>query len=1069
MRKLFIAVCVVSVVLQAHVSAQQVTGNIVGNVVDAQGASVPDAQVTATNSDTGLARTVQTNREGEYRFDLLPPGKYAIEVTAHGFSTFRQTGIVLQVGQFARVDASLKLGQASESVTVTSAVPLINTTNATVGQTIDTQQITTLPLVNRNAYNLLTLVPGYQNTTQAITLGYPEQRTFLNGGSDATMGSVNYYLDGGPNMNDLRNTGNVVPNPDAIDEFRVETSNYSAEYGRFGNGVINVITRSGTNDFHGSAFEFLRNTKLNANTYNALAKPPLHRNQFGGTFGGPVMRNKTFFFATYSGLRQSTTTFLNGAVVPTIAQRNGNFSGSKPIIDPRNGIQFNNNMIPVSRFDPTAVNILNKYIPLANLPNNVFQGQVRTPYNSDEWMGKVDHLVTDKQRITGSYYTTSGTNDIVSGSSPNIPWSTQHFEWRQHNANVSDTWTIGDHAVNQAWLNYTRYFGSRVNLPAISLHDLGSTFTPQGPPALPQIAVTGYFTLGQSIAGPVAGSNIYTLRDVFGYTTGRHSLRFGGEVGLAKDVQRTLLNDYGIFNFTGAKTGPRTNQGDAFADFLLGLPNTMNQDAPEDAYYDSWNMGLFLQDDFKVHPRLTLNLGVRYDIQTPPVDPQNREETFIAGRQSTVIPNAPPGLLVVGDKGVERGVVPVRRDHISPRVGLAWDPFGNGKTSIRAGGGVFFGSVSGNGWGAVENSQPFAVRQQFSNVASLTNPYASFPGGVSPFPYIYSPNNARFILPASLLPIDTNFRWPYSYQFNFSVQREIGGGVSLSGAYVGTFSHHLAFGRDVNYPIFTSTATSSNYNNRRPIAPGLLSSVVLMQSNQTASYNALQITAKKALGKYFSLNSYYVFSKSLSGASLDQQSTNPGAQDFNNVALEHGRSDYDQRHTSVTSLIWNVSYYTGNSGMLRNLLNGWNLAPIITFRSGLPFTVTTGKDNNYDGSTTDRPNIVGNPYLSPNRSRAAVTQMWFNINAFVPNPIGTDGNAGRNILDGPGQRNVDLGIYRDFAFGERAKLQFRSEFTNAFNLVSLNAPNATLSSANVGQITSAREMRQVQLGLRVTF
>ncbi len=1048
--------------------SQQVTGSILGSVVDAQGAAIAAAQVTALNQDTGFSRTTQSNNQGEYRIEFLPPGTYQLDVSNKGFRSFSAKGITLAVGQFARVDAHLEVGEASSTIQVEGGAPQVNTSDASVGQTVSGDEITALPLVNRNIYSLLTLTPGVQYTANAIALGFPAQRTFINGGADATMGSVNYYLDGGPNMSTLRDTGNIAPNPDALEEFRVDTNNFSAEFGRFGNGVINVITRSGTNQFHGSAFEFLRNTDLNANTWNALVKPPLHRNQFGVAIGGPIRHNKTFFFGTYSGLRQLTTTFLTGAVVPTAAERAGNFSAvSKQIIDPLNGVQFANNTIPVSRFDPTALNVMNKYIPLPNVPNSGFQGQVPSPYNTDEYLAKVDHMISESQRLTVSYFTTAGNNEISPGG--NMVWSVQSYTWRQQNANINYTWTLSPNLVNQTWLSLTRYFGGRTNLPATSLHDLGSDFLPQGTPGLPQIAVSGYFTMGQSIAGPEAGDNFYNFRDVASYSHGRHSIRFGGDVSLAKDIQTTLLNNYGVFSFTGAKTGPKTNQGDAFADYLLGLPITMNQDAPEDALYNFWLVGLFVQDDFKINPRLTLNLGLRYDIQTPPTDPQNREETFVPGQQSTTIPGAPAGVLVVGDPGVTRGVIPIRWGHVSPRLGLAWDPFGDGKTAVRAGAGIFYGSVSGNGWGTVENSQPFAVRQQFSNVASFTHPYAALPGGVSPYPYTYTPSTARFITPAGLLPIAQNFQWPYSYQLNFTVQRQIANGLTVSAGYVGTLSHHLAFSPDVNYPLYNSTATSSNYNNRRPYDVGLLSTVNLMESNATASYSALQVKARKAMSTHISLSAFYTFSKSLSSEEMDGASTSGGAEDSNNLTLEHGRSDYDQRHNFVTAVTWNLSYYKGKSLLMTNLLNGWTLSPIVTLTSGLPFTVSSGKDNNYDGVTNDRANVVGNPVLDPHRSRTLVINQWFNTGAFVANPIGTDGTSARNLLDAPGSRDIDMAIFRDFSFREQTKLQFRAEFTNFFNLVSLNAPNATLTSTAFGQITSANQMRQLQLGLRLSF
>nr|MDQ2900642.1 TonB-dependent receptor [Acidobacteriota bacterium] len=302
-----------------------------------------------------------------------------------------------------------------------------------------------------------------------------------------------------------------------------------------------------------------------------------------------------------------------------------------------------------------------------------------------------------------------------------------------------------------------------------------------------------------------------------------------------------------------------------------------------------------------------------------------------------------------------------------------------------------------------------------------------------------------------------------------TVQRQIVGGVTLSAGYVGTLSHHLAFAPDVNYPIYNATATASNFNSRRPYSPGLLSTVNLLESNGTASYHALQITARKAMSAHLSLTAFYTYSKSLSSAQFDGASTNGGAEDANNLALEHGRSDYDQRHNFVSALIWNVNYYGGTSRLLKNLLNGWTISPIVTLTSGLPFTVAAGKDNNLDGVNNDRANIVGDPRLDPHRARAQAVNRWFNTAAFAAGAIGMDGNAARNLLDAPGIRNVDMGIFRDFALRERVKLQARAEFTNFFNLVSLNAPNATLTSSNFGQITSAQSMRQLQLGLRLTF
>lgn len=371
------------------------------------------------------------------------------------------------------------------------------------------------------------------------------------------------------------------------------------------------------------------------------------------------------------------------------------------------------------------------------------------------------------------------------------------------------------------------------------------------------------------------------------------------------------------------------------------------------------------------------------------------------------------------------------------------------------------------------------MRQTFNNVQSLTNPYGNLPGGVSPFPYSYNPSSPRFITPASLFGIAHDFQWPYTYQLNFSVQRQVKD-INITAAYVGALSHHLPFAVDINYPSYNSAATSTNVNNRRAIDTGTLGSILMMQSNMNANYNGLELTAEKRMGKHVGFKGFYTFSKSIDGAQLQNNTTQGLAQDFNNLALERGRADFDARHMFVTSVIWNMDYFSKSQPVLRAIVNGWALAGIVNFHSGYPFTVTSGKDNNLDGSNNDRPDTVGNPYLDPHRPRSQVVAEWFNPAAFIANPPGTDGTAGRNILDGPGYRNVDLSLTRTFTFSERIRLQARAEGSNAFNLVSLTLPSTALattsnlnagilSSALVGQVRNAADMRQVQLGLRLLF
>jgi len=1101
------AVIALLLAVPAMVDAQVTTATIVGNVTDSGGANVSGAQVTARNVETGLTRGTISGDEGAYRLEFLPVGKYSIEVSYTGFKKALLNDIVLQVNDTARVDVALSVGQVTETVMISdTSAQEVNTSTSDVSRTIQAAEINNLPLVERNVYTLLDLTPGVQSNnnglatastgTSTFILGYPEQRTLINGGTDGGTGSVNYYLDGGINMTNLRNTGNILPNPDAIQEFKVQTNSYNAEYGRYASGIVNVITKSGTNQFHGSLFEYVRNTVFNANDWGStLARAPFHRNQFGGTLGGPIKEDKAFFFFSYSGLRQATSTFLSGARVPTPLERAGNFTASatKPTDPATNGPFVCNGVTHVicpNRQDPVAVKIINNYIPVSNvtLPNGNagWQGNIPTPYNFDEYLAKADYQLNDAHRLSFSYFNTGGTSTTKAGS-PNLPWSVQNSTWRQHSVNASDVWIISAAKINQVWLTFSRNFGGRINIPATSLTDLGSAFTIQGTPNLPQITVTGYFTLGQQIGGPTAGTNFYSARDVFSWIKGRHSLKLGGEISLNKDIQQTLLNNYGVFTFNANSTarvagaGVTAAAGNAFADFLIGIPSAVSQDAPVTGYTNSWYTALFVQDDFKVHPRLTLNLGLRWDVQTPPTDPFNRVVNYVPGQKSVVIPSAPVGAQFYGDPGVERGGIPVSYSHFSPRIGFAWDIAGDGKTSIRGAFGMFYGSISGNEWNTMTNFQPFSTRLTFTNInqktnaqgvplgATLVNPYNNFVGG-NPFPY-----RGTFTTGGGLFAVAPDFEWARTYQMNVSVQRQVTNDLIVGGAYVGTLARKLPFGRDVNYPVVTPTATASGANilSRRPNP--LFGAVLELDSDQDASYHGLQITSAMRMNHHVTFNAFYTYSKTRSSVQLHNSTTQGLAQNYSNLAEDEGAADTDQRHIFSMSLTYRPDYFGKDSNaVLRHIFNGWSIAPIIKLRSGLPFSVTNGNvDANLDGNTNDRARLIGDPHIdNPTAAR------WFNTAAFAQNPVvtgvATDGNSARNLLYGPGYNTVDLALSRDFSLTERVKLRFRAEATNAFNHVNLGQPGASVpangsTSASFGVITSASAMRKMQFGLRLTF
>ncbi len=1049
-------------------SAQDSTGTILGNVKDSSGAAVPQAQVTATNLGTQFSRAAKTDDTGHYAVPLLPLGRYKLEITMPGFKTFSQTGIVIEVGRNARIDATLDTGGVEEVVSVVADAPLVETSSSALSRTVGQNEVLNLPLVNRDLYTLLSITGGVSSNNNSNSLGGPEQLTTVNGSSRAQIGSVNFQLDGGNNTAGLRSTGNPAPNPEAVQEFRVITNNYAAEYGRFQAGIVDVVTKSGTNVFHGAVYEFYRNKTLNAARWAppgaTSKKDPFDRNQYGAALGGPIQKDKTFFFASYSGLRQEETYYRNTAILPTELERQGNFSQSAKIPnDPNTKAPFPGGIIPLDRIDPTAKAIQDRLLPdAANLPSNFYEVSRPDPLNTDEATLKLDHHISSSQILALSYFYQKGKDTQPLSGSGNIPWVDRDFNWTQHNVNLAHTWTVSPSTINQARATYVRQFGGRVNNPPISLGDLGSKFQIQGDPTLPRLTVSGYFTGQVSIAGPDAGSNYYGFKDSLSLARGNHSFKFGAELSYEAIVHDTLLDNYGVFAFNGTKTG------NAYADFLLGLPSSMTQDAPVRKTDNGWYLSAFAQDDFRVHPRVTLNLGVRYDLQFPYVDPDNRKLAYVPGQKSQVSPLAPEGLLFPGDPGIGRGIVKTDANNVAPRIGIAWDPMGDGRMAVRAGFGIFYGSITGNEWNTTADNQPFTVRQPFPTVKTLTDPYGNLPGGVGPFPFFYDPASPRFTYPAQVFGPSLDFVWPYTYQMNFTVQKELVRDYSISASYVGALGRKMPAGVDRNYPVYGPGATTANVNSRRPYQPGVIGQARVLESIFASDYHGLQLGAEKR-GTHFSAKAYYTFSKALED--VDYQGGGlPAVQNSTRLELDRGRTSNDRTHVFVASGVWKVDYIKDGSPAMKALLNDWTLSAIVTLQTGQPLTVSSGVDRNFDGVGGDRADIVGDPKLDNGRPRDELIEQWFNTAAFALPAAGADGTAGRNIVVGPGRRNVDLGLFRDIRLGGTRALQLRAEATNVFNTVNLSNPGLSLNApATYGKIRGAGDMRTIQLGARLSF
>jgi hypothetical protein len=1105
---------------------QLTTGAISGTVADTSGALISGARVTAKNSATDFTRTVSSDASGFYRLDLLPIGVYKVTVESNGFKTAVEERITLNLNAELRYDAKLQPGEISESITVSaSEVPLVETTNAVIGRTVDNVEVDNLPIVGRNVYDLLALAPGVQASVAGNNLGYPEQRVVINGGYDNGSGSVSYYLDGGINMTTVRNTGNVVPNPDALQEFNVQTNSYNALYGRMSSGLVNVATKSGTNQLHGSMFEFLRNTNLNATSAFSTSKSPYHRNQFGATLGGPIFHDKTFFFGSYGGLRLSQSAFYNSAIVPSLAETNSGFtdfsdrtptsSGAitsstsckitlstadkaagnflicnpvtrKPLIT---GGVINKGLVP----DPVALNVMAYLVKTGALVagGNTTNGvapvmQETVPYTqqTDEFLVKIDHNLNQSHRLGASYFNTPGNMIQLPGG--NLNWSALLYKYRQQNANLSDAWMIGANRINTLVFSYTRQIGGRVQVPDTSLSAFGSTFVGQGTMGLPKINVSGYFNLNQTIAGPLAGTNFYAVRDVFNWTKGKHAIAFGGEGSLDKSFLVSNQNNYGIFTFAASSTA---RSGAALSDFFYGLPSAQNQDAPTSSEINDWFYGVYLQDDYKVLPRLMLNMGVRWDVQSAPLS-NIGNDTYKAGVQSVVLPTAPLGQLFPGDPGVSSTIIGTRYHHVSPRLGMAWDVFGDGKTAVRGAVGLFYGMLGDNN--SIPKDAPFQERYAYPSylLGSLSNPYSALPHG-NPFPYTYNPKAAypTNFQPNGISPLDMNMQSPYTYQVNLTVEQQLPHNIAVMIAYVGSSSHDLPGSYDINAPIYETlngaAPTTTNADLRRPVLPGVLTTINLQQSHDRAHYNGMQASIEKRMTGSLSVKAYYAWSQSLSSNEVQGTTiTAPSVQDAYAPWEEFGLSTDNLKHQSVSTIVWKPNYFTNSNRYVRGAANGWTLSGIVTLQSGSPVTITTGVDNNLDGQTTDRASILPGQSYAPATpfNRWTTGSTYFNTGYFCTaasavngtacpgiGPNGLDGNTRRNNYTGPGSRNVNASLFRNFSVFEQVKMQLRAEVTNLFNLVNLNNPTSAMNSTSFGTIRAAGTMRQIQVGARILF
>jgi hypothetical protein len=1060
--------------LTSGVIAWAQTAQVTGRVSDASGAVVPGAQITLTNQATGSKRETVANDEGYYTVPLLPPGTYEINVTASGFRAVVQSGVVLNVEQVARLDFTLQPGAVNETVNITSDAPLLNRETSSVGQVIDNKTVVTLPLNGRNYAQLATLAPGAtpnpgSRTADGFSLNGNRlfQNLFLVDGADN-----NNYIFGV----DTNSTQALRPSVDAIQEFKVETANYSAEFGRASGGVISVAIKSGTNSFNGSAFEFLRNDALDASNFfanrNRLNKPPLRYNQFGGTIGGPIWRDHSFFFFSYQGtrIRRSDTAVVT---VPTPEQKRGIF-GNINIFDPTNvvagaRVQFANNIIPESRFDPVGRRIVALY-PDPNQPGTInnYASNQRETDDADQYDVRGDHTFSDRDKLFARFSRSdreSVRSPIFAPPGNGGAFATQPLRVLPKAYSIAGGYTrvFSAAAVNELRVTYTQNDSDQLALINEPLYDqFGIRGVPQfeGLVGLPTFNVTNYTGLGDRTftPNPKQAKNIQ-INDGFSLTAGAHGLKFGGEFWRLMGFAGTSNNARGTLSFNGQFTSrvPGTGAGNAIADLLLGQTSNAVLTTQQIVNMRANNYALYFNDNWKVRPTLTLNLGLRYELLTRFRERDNRHASF------DLNPNSPTyGTIVLARDGdhVTETFSDLDKNNFAPRIGFAWQA--TDKTVVRGSGGIFYG---GFGFYAVGQttaaSPPFFLNIAFPSPTNAARSTLVLSEG---YPAdALSP--ARAVNPAVGAQL-RNYPYPTVYQANLTIEQEIIGGFVGAVSYVSNSTTHLNGQIDMNAPIPGPGAV----NPRRPFPA--FGAINLFSGFGHSSYHGLQAKLERRFRSGFSLLSSYTWSHALDNTQDGEDTTIATLpQNQFNTKAEKASSAYDLRHRFVTSAIYDLPIgregkLLGGSAITRAIFGGFQLGGIFVAQTGQPVNPSVA-GNPANTTNPTRPNRLADGNLD--RDERTVDR-WFDPTAFALPAAFTYGNSGRNVLRAPGLVNLDLLIGRNFIFTERTRLEFRGEFYNATNSVHFGRPNAVIGSPQAGTINSTSvPNRQIQLGLRLVF
>ncbi len=1017
--------------------AQVNTGSVSGYILDPSKRAIPGATVTLEDTTRSLTRTFQTGAAGYYEFEGLPPAQYRLSVNAASFAQTATQPFRVEVDRRQRLDLALTLAPRGEKIVVTAGT-MAGSDSSDLGAVLDQNLVDGLPLNERDFLQLALLLPGTTTPVEGSQLstrgGFAMH---VNGGREE---NNNFLLDGVDN-NDSDTRGYVLqPSVDAIQEFKIATNSYSAEYGVASAGQVNVVTRSGGNEFHGSAYDYLRNRDLDArNFFDGSDKPQFIRNQFGAATGGPVLKNSTFFFASYEGLREDQGQTQLGTV-PTAAVRSGNLSSLGTVVtDPFSGQPFPGNIIPPSRISPYAADILALF-PQPNLPGasgNYLGNPIGTNIQN-EATGRIDRQVTANSELTFRYsYGRQNLFEPYAENQTELPGFGDFVFDRGHNALIHYQQALSPRTINSVLIGFNRavrqIFAQNYTTNVNQLW--GVDYLPTVPRdfGYPGVSVTGYSRVGDVISLPIdRADNTYQASDNLTLIRGANSIKIGTDF---RDLQ---LNGYievysrGQIDFTGALSGT------GIGDLLLGLPTLGIQSkytGPQTLRSKSWS-GYF-QDDWKVTRNLTLNLGLRYEYDSPATDPTNRMATFDFQTGQTV---------QVGTDGFSRSGTRPKKDDFAPRVGFAWSPIPH--TAIRGGYGIYYDS----GMFVVNSSlyfnPPYFTTSVYfpsaTSLITLANPFASANG---------------FVPPAALSIISPDFLPAYVQHWNLNIQREIERVGTLSVAYAGSKGTHLPRSLDINQPFPGPGAVES----RAPYPA--FSNILMTESGGDSEYQSLQITFNRQLASRLSLLAAYTFSKSIDDTSafLPTMADQNFPQDSHNYRLERALSSFDTPNRATLALVYRIP---GSSRWTR----GFEASSILTVQSGQPFTPMLSTDNSNTGNSggnfgVDRPNVLFNPTLSN-----PTPQEWFNTAAFAIPAQYTWGDAGRNILRGPGLASLDVAVRRRFPLRDRATLTTEVQLFNSLNRANFNLPDAFADQPlTFGKIFSAKDPRQIQFALRLAY